>query len=114
LSNLVESPQIGLLFMIPGMDETLRVNGTVRLRSDEAALIPFADDARIRIAIEVKVTDAYLHCAKAFMRSKLWDATRHIDRATLPTMGEMLNEQTGTQAPPETREEMLERYARDL
>lgn len=114
LSNLVESPQIGLLFMIPGMDETLRVNGTVRLRNDEAALVPFAGDARIRIAIEVKVTDAYLHCAKAFMRSKLWDATRHIDRAALPTMGEMLNEQTGTQAPPETREEMLERYARDL
>jgi hypothetical protein len=114
LSNLVESPQIGLLFMIPGMDETLRVNGTVRLRNDEAALVPFAGDARIRIAIEVKVTDAYLHCAKAFMRSKLWDATHHIDRAALPTMGEMLNEQTGTQAPPETREEMLERYARDL
>ena len=114
LSNLVESPQIGLLFMIPGMDETLRVNGIVRLRNDEAALIPFAADARIRIAIEVKVTEAYLHCAKAFMRSKLWDATCHIDRATLPTMGEMLNEQTGTQSPPETREEMLERYAKDL
>jgi hypothetical protein len=114
LSNLVDSPQIGLLFMIPGMDETLRVNGIVRLRNDEAALIPFAADARIRIAIEVKVTEAYLHCAKAFMRSKLWDATCHIDRATLPTMGEMLNEQTGTQSPPETREEMLERYAKDL
>jgi len=86
----------------------------VRLRSDEGAIVPFAGDARIRLAIEVTVTEAYLHCAKAFMRSKLWDATCHIDRATLPTMGEMLNEQTGTLSPPETREEMLERYAKDL
>jgi uncharacterized protein len=114
LTNLAEAPKLGLLFMIPGMDETLRVNGVVRLRNDESALKPFADDARIRVAIEVTVTDAYLHCAKAFMRSKLWDTTRHIDRATMPTMGEMLNEQTGTQAPPETREDMLARYARDL
>lgn len=114
LTNLAEAPKLGLLFLIPGMDETLRVNGFVRLRNDESALKPFADDARIRVAIEVTVTDAYLHCAKAFMRSKLWDTTRHIDRAMMPTMGEMLNEQTGTQAPPETREDMLARYARDL
>jgi len=114
LSNIVETQGVGLLFMIPGMDETLRVNGTARLLDDAASLSPFGHDARIRIAIEIKVTDAYIHCAKALMRSKLWDASRHIDRATLPTMGEMLNEQTGIQTPPETREAMFARYASEL
>ena len=114
LTNLVESPKIGLLFLIPGMDETLRVNGAVRLLDDASALTPFVSDTRIKVAIEVTVTDAYLHCAKAFMRSQLWDATHHIDRTSLPTMGEMLSEQTGAQAPPESREQMLARYAQDL
>lgn len=114
LSNIVETRGVGLLFLIPGVDETLRVNGVARLLDDAASLSPFAHDTRVRIAIEVSVTDAYIHCAKAFMRSKLWDAGRHVDRATLPTMGEMLNEQTGMQTPPETREAMLARYASEL
>ena len=114
LSNLAETRKIGLLFMIPGVDETLRINGRTRLVTDAAALAPFANDARVRLAVEVTVADAYLHCAKAFMRSKLWHPETWVDRASLPTMGEMLNDQTRTQSPPETREEMLVRYAADL
>ncbi len=114
LSNLAETGKIGLLFIIPGVDETLRVNGRVRLATDAVSLAPFVADARIRLAIEVAVMDAYLHCAKALMRSKLWDPETRIDRASLPTMGEMLNDQTGTLSPPETREEMMARYAADL
>jgi uncharacterized protein len=114
LSNLAETGKIGMLFMIPGVDETLRVNGTARLANDAASLAPFAADARVRLAIEVTVVDAYLHCAKALMRSKLWHPEARIDRSSLPTMGEMLNDQTGTQSPPESRAEMLARYAADL
>ena len=114
LSNLSETRKIGLLFMIPGVDETLRVNGRARLATDLAALLPFAADTRICLAIEVTVVDAYLHCAKALMRSKLWDPGHQVERTALPTMGEMLADQTGTQALPETQAEMQARYACDL
>ena len=114
LSNLVETGKLGLLFMIPGVDETLRVNGRVRLATDPASLLPFAADARIRLAIEVTVVDAYLHCAKALMRAKLWNREHQVDRSLLPSMGEMLADQTGTPALPETHDEMVARYARDL
>lgn len=114
LSNLAETQKIGLLFMIPGVDETLRVNGRARLATDPAALSPFAADVRVRVVIEVTVVDAYLHCAKALMRSKLWHADHRVDRMLLPSMGEMLADQTGIQAAPETREAMLARYAVDL
>ncbi len=114
LSNLAETGKIGLLFMIPGVDETLRVNGRVRLVQDAVSLAPFAADARVRLVIEVTVVDAYLHCAKAFMRSKLWQPQTWVDRSSLPTMGEMLNDQTGGQSPVESQEQMAARYAEDL
>ena len=114
LENLVETQKIGLLFMIPGVDETLRVNGRARLVTGPSALLPFASDDRIRLAIEVSVVDAYLHCAKALIRSKLWDSGQQVDRSLLPTMGEMLADQTGTPSNPETQEQMHARYACDL
>ncbi len=114
LSNLAETGKIGLLFMIPGVDETLRVNGQARLAADQATLLPFAADARIRLAIEVAVVDAYLRCAKALMRSKLWNSEHQVDRSVLPSVGEMLADQTATPALPEIREQMLARYACDL
>jgi len=54
-----------------------------------------------------------LHCAKAFMRSKLWDASAHVDPSTLPTIGQMINDQAGMKVPAETREDMARRYAPD-
>ena len=64
--------------------------------------------------IRVGVQEVYLHCAKAFMRSRLWSADSHVPRSAMPTMGQMLNDQTGIQTPPETQEEMVRRYAPDL
>jgi hypothetical protein len=64
--------------------------------------------------IEVSVKEAYLHCAKALMRSKLWDAASRQPRTVLPTMGQMLNDHTGTNQTPETQQEMEARYAPDL
>ncbi len=115
LSNLVENGKIGLLFLIPGVDETLRVNGRARL-SDEAALISqFAHEKRQpKLVIEVTVLEAYLHCAKALMRSQLWDDASRQPRSVLPSMGQMLGEQTGMALPPETQQEMEARYAPDL
>jgi hypothetical protein len=64
--------------------------------------------------IKVTVAQAYLHCAKAFMRSKLWDVHSHIERSRLPSMGEMINDQAKMTTPVETQEEMLARYRAEL
>ncbi len=115
LENIIGSGRIGLLFLIPGVDETLRVNGRARLRDENSLIEKFKNEKRVpKLVIEVKVEDVYLHCAKALMRSKLWSAQSQVERTLLPTMGEMLNDQTGIHAPPESQEQMVERYKADL
>ncbi|MFM1988524.1 MAG: hypothetical protein RJA99_1481 [Pseudomonadota bacterium] len=115
LENLVATGAIGLLFMVPGVDETLRINGTARVSADPALLERAAERARPpRTVIVVHVREAYLHCAKALMRSRLWDPARAVPRSALPTMGEMLKDQIGDDGPAETQAQMLARYAADL
>lgn len=114
-ANIISTKKAGLLFLIPGVDETLRVNGSAALSRADADIALCTDERRApKLVIRIAVEAAYLHCAKAFMRSKLWDASAQVDRATLPTIGKMLNDQTGIEVPPETREEMVRRYAQDL
>lgn len=110
---------VGLLFLIPGMDETLRINGLAWLSDDTADLERCAEPGRApKLAIRVGVRSCYLHCAKALMRSHLWDASRHIDRSTLPSMTEMMRDQIrefrGEEMVAETQEQMLERYRQTL
>lgn len=115
LENIIATGTVGLLFMVPGVDETLRVNGAARLSCEAAHLLVFAaEKRRPRLVVEVSVAEAYLHCAKAFMRSALWQASSQLPRSVLPTMGQMINQQTGIEAPAESHEEMLARYAADL
>jgi len=114
LSNILATGRIGLLFLVPGVDETLRINGTARLHDDAARLAPFAADKRVRLVIEVGVEEAYLHCAKALLRSKLWSDAARVERSVLPTMGQMIKEQTGIDVPAETQAQMVARYAPDL
>jgi hypothetical protein len=85
---------VGLLFLVPGMDETLRVNGRAWLSTDPDDLARCSHGARTpKLAIRVAVASVYLHCAKAFIRSGLWDTSRHIDRTGLPSMAEMMRDQ---------------------
>jgi PPOX class probable FMN-dependent enzyme len=115
MTNILATGRIGLLFLVPGVDETLRVNGRARLTDEAQALAHFAGAARApKLAIEVAVEEAYLHCAKALMRSKLWAPESRNERSVLPSMGKMLNDQTGTAGPAETQEEMVARYLPDL
>jgi len=115
MTNILETGRIGLLFLIPGVDETLRVNGGARLADEPEKLAHFARAARApKLAIEVAVEEAYLHCAKALMRSKLWAPESLRERSVLPTMGQMLNDQTGKAAPAESQEAMVARYLPDL
>jgi uncharacterized protein len=116
LTNLVSNPGVGLLFVVPGVDETLRVNGTAAVSSDEALREQFADDGKRAPAtvLVVTVQDAYLHCAKALMRSRLWDPDAQVSRDVLPTMGEMLRDQIRSAEEPESQEEMVARYRQVL
>ena len=115
LDNIIGTGKVGLLFMIPGVDETLRVNGDARLSVSAEHIDLFAGEKRRpTLVIEVTVSEAYLHCAKALLRSGLWQDSSQIDRSVLPTAGQMISEQTGIHVPPETREEMNARYAPDL
>jgi PPOX class probable FMN-dependent enzyme len=91
MANLLANPRIGLLFLVPGMNETLRINGTARITNDARVLAPSAVNNRPpKVGLVIAVEEAFLHCAKALVRSALWDGTRHIDRATLPSYAAML------------------------
>jgi uncharacterized protein len=119
LENIIATGQIGLLFMVPGMDETLRVNGTAVLSNDESERRLCEDSRRIpKLVIRVTVQASYLHCAKALMRSDLWNPAKHIDRSQLPSMGEMLHDQLAGKINPdtavETQAQMLKRYQETL
>lgn len=115
LENIVASGHIGMLFMVPGVDETLRVNGLAVLSRAPEDLARCTTERRAPVlAIRVTVDEAYLQCAKALMRSALWDPASRVQRSALPTAGEMLADQTGMQTPPETPEEMRRRYEPDL
>lgn len=119
LENIVATGQLGTLFMVPGFDETLRVNGTAVLSTDPADLALCTDARRTpALVIRLTVASVYLHCAKAFMRSQLWDTQRHTDRAQMPSMGEMLRDQIkafrGEEMEAETQAQMLERYRQTL
>ncbi len=111
LENILASPQVGLLFMIPGVEEMARVNGEASLRTDHALLDRFGgEQRRPKLVIQIKVQEAYLHCAKAVMRSHLWDPQAQVDRTALPSMGEMIKAQLQLEGPAESREAMRRRY----
>jgi PPOX class probable FMN-dependent enzyme len=89
--NLLANPRLGMLFLVPGMNETLRVNGTARITDDARLLAPSAVNNRApKVGLLVAVEEAFLHCGKALVRSKLWDPTQHIERSSLPSYAEML------------------------
>ena len=91
LRNIVADPRISLLFLIPGIGETMRVNGKAEISVEPELLASFAVDGKApRSVILVTVEAAYVHCAKALMRSKLWDPSRHLERSQLPSNGQMM------------------------
>lgn len=94
LRNIVETGRIGILFLVPGLDETLRVNGRAAIIRDDkwlAALIVEGKQPALAIAVEVE--ECYLQCAKALLRSKLWDAHARTNLESLPCVAEMLADQ---------------------
>jgi uncharacterized protein len=96
LRNLVCDPRLSLLFLIPGVGETMRVNGRAVISTDPKLTESFIVNGKApKCVLVVTVERAYFQCTKAIIRSKLWDPAQHVDRKTLPTPGSILAELTG-------------------
>ena len=95
LRNILVDPRVALLFLIPGCGETIRVNGRASISVDPALAQTFVMNGKTpRAVIVVTVDRIYFQCAKAIVRSKLWDASRHVDRKSLPSTGAILADLT--------------------
>ena len=91
LTNLLEDDRIALLFLIPGVNDTFRVNGRARIVDDPELLAGSAVEGKVpQLGILVTVEEAYTQCPKALLRSDLWNPEHHIDRSALPRSGEIL------------------------
>ena len=94
LQNIVENPGVGLLFLVPGMNETLRVKGKAEIVTDAEALEPLTLRRRPPLSgLKVTVEETFLHCGRALLRSRMWDPDTRIDRSAYPTYGQVLADQ---------------------
>ncbi len=94
LRNVLAHPEVGLLFLVPGMNETLRVSGRAEIVTDEALLAPLAVGGKAPPSgLRVTVEEAFLHCGRSLIRSRLWDPEVQIDRSCYPTYGQVLADQ---------------------
>lgn len=115
LKNLLENPEIALIFLLPGIAETVRVAGTARFSVDPELLASMAVQGKTpKCAIVITVRQAYLHCAKALIRSKLWDGAYAVAKDTFPSISRMVGDQVGfTEEQKKVAEERTLRAYRD-
>jgi hypothetical protein len=114
LTNLLHDPRIGLLFLIPGVGDSFRVNGRAVIVDDPELLAGSIVDGKApHLGILVSIEEAYTQCSKALIRSELWNPERHIDRSELPSGGEILKAVSDPELDPEEYDRArAERYAR--
>ena len=94
LQNIVQNPGVGLLFFVPGMNETLRVKGKAEITTDPALLEPLTVGRKAPLSgLKVVIEEAFLHCGRALIRGRIWDADAQIDRSSYPTYGQVLADQ---------------------
>ncbi|MCC6902682.1 MAG: pyridoxamine 5'-phosphate oxidase family protein [Polyangiaceae bacterium] len=114
LCNILENPHVGLLFIVPGVGDAFRVHGRATLTTDAGLLAPSAVEGKLpKLGILVDIESAYTQCSKAFLRSDFWNPARFVDRAALPTGGEIMRAIVGEAVdPPSYDAERGARYAR--
>ena len=96
IGNLLARPGVGLIFFVPGLNETLRVNGRARVTTDPTLLEPLAVDSKApRSGILVAAEEIYFHCGKALIRSDLWNPEKQLRRSEFPSLGRILADQIG-------------------
>ena len=115
LANILRNPQVGLLFLIPGVTETLRVNGRARIVTSRPMLERFAVNNRApAVAILVATQEVFLHCSKALIRSRLWQDDAKVDRKVLPSLGRMIAEAADRQPAAATVADYDARIAKSI
>lgn len=116
LRNIAEgSGEVGLMFMIPGVDDIYRVNGPASLLVDDALAVEFTEFGKVpKTLLRIEVREAYLHCPKALMRADLWGDSHRVDRASLPTLSEMVMDQLGMAKPQVTQAAEVEGLKQSL
>ena len=113
LRNILENPHVGLLFLVPGVGDTLRVNGRATIVTDSELLEPLAVEGKTpKLGLLIEVDEVFTHCSKAFLRSRLWDPAQFVDREQLPSSGEIHRSLNPTFDADRYDEERAERYAR--
>jgi uncharacterized protein len=113
LRNVLENPHVALLFVIPGVSDTFRVNGRAEIVTDPQLLEPCVVEGKVpKLALRITIEQAFTHCSKAFLRAQLWDPEGYVDRGELPSPGEVMRS-LNPEVEPETYDaERAERYAR--
>lgn len=116
LRNIAEgSGEVGLMFMIPGVDDIYRVNGRANLVVDDVLAAEFEEFGKTpKSLLKVEVREAYLHCPKAMMRADLWGDSHRVDRATLPSLSEMVSDQLKLPKPQATHAQQVESLKQTL
>jgi PPOX class probable FMN-dependent enzyme len=115
LRKIADNPRVALLCMVPGIDETLRIYGRAELRRPADSPVELLSPGRpSRSVLVISVDRAFLHCAKALMRSRLWDPAMRVERDVWPSTGEIMRDHTGSTGPIESQEDMRRRYQADL
>ena len=113
LRNVLADPRIALLFLIPGVGDTFRVNGTARLVDDPELLAASEIEGKVpKLGILIEVDEAYTQCSKAVLRSELWNPEKHIERSELPSSGQIMRSLVESFDADEYDRERAGRYAR--
>ena len=114
LGNITRNPGVGLLFFVPGFEDTLRVNGVAHVTTEPELMARFTTDGKPpRSVVLIDVKEAYLHCVKAIKRAGLWTQQAQVDRATFPTAGQVYRDQLKLEIPGEVIDASLDQDARD-
>jgi PPOX class probable FMN-dependent enzyme len=113
LRNILQNPHVALLFVIPGVTDTFRVNGRAEIVDDPELLEQCAVEGKVpKLALRIRIDEAYTHCSKAFLRSNLWDPAGYVDRDELPSSGEIMASLNPDVESETYDAERAERYAR--
>jgi len=111
ISNLLARPGVGLIFFVPGLSETLRVNGKARITTESALLEPTAVNGKVpRSGILISAEEVYFHCGKALIRSDLWNPAKQIAKSDFPSLGRIITEQIGVGSIEEAERYTAEGY----
>jgi PPOX class probable FMN-dependent enzyme len=111
--NVLENPHVALLFFLPGVSDTFRVNGQATIVDDPDLLEQCVVEGKVpTVGLRIEIDEAFTHCPKAFLRAQLWDPERFVDRSELPSAGEIMRSVNGTTEAKTYDAERAERYAR--